>query len=396
MKILSLQASNQFFEWNFNEITFDSNLTLLVGVSGVGKTQILKSIDTLQDIASGKSSNGFEWKIKFTSVENTKEFVWEGRFSTVDSLKNISTSDIKVIPINDDNDDDNDDDSDNSVASHPLIIFEKLSCGDEIIFRRDDKAIYFHEKKMPKLSSKKSLIYTLKEEDFIKNISDEFKKISLNDHAQTQRGFQVTTRSWRKTIDNYKTLDEVKNSNESIQIKFFACLDKQFSDVISKIKQRFVDIFPQVEDITAKQPEKPDFPFPATFNIAPIFYIKERDVLKWIPETKMSSGMLRTISHICELFLAKDGSIILMDEFENSLGINCIDVLTEDIIHENKTLQFIITSHHPYIINNIPYDYWKIVTRHGGQIKVSNAYDCQIGKSKQQAFTQLTKILQNQ
>lgn len=86
----------------------------------------------------------------------------------------------------------------------------------------------------------------------------------------------------------------------------------------------------------------------------------------------------------------------MIDEFENSLGINCIDILTDDLIHENKTLQFIATSHHPYIINNIPYEYWKIVTRQGGHIRTCNASDYHLGKSKQDAFIQLNKILEKQ
>ena len=106
--------------------------------------------------------------------------------------------------------------------------------------------------------------------------------------------------------------------------------------------------------------------------------------------------MLRTLIQISEIFLLNTGSVILVDEFENSLGINCIDVLTDDIIHENKNLQFIATSHHPYIINNIPYEYWKITTRKGGHISIKDASDYKLGKSKQEAFMQLTKVLENQ
>ena len=45
-----------------------------------------------------------------------------------------------------------------------------------------------------------------------------------------------------------------------------------------------------------------------------------------------------------------DGSVILIDEFENSLGVNCLDEITEDVVKESRRLQFILTSHHPYII----------------------------------------------
>ncbi|MFM6268539.1 MAG: AAA family ATPase, partial [Dolichospermum sp.] len=116
----------------------------------------------------------------------------------------------------------------------------------------------------------------------------------------------------------------------------------------------------------------------------------------WIREDRMSSGMLRTLIHLSEIYLSNPGTVILINEFENSLGINCINILTDDLIHENKTLQFLATSHHPYIINNIPYEYWKIVTRKDGHINIRNASDYHLGKSKQEAFTQLMKILEKQ
>lgn len=99
-------------------------------------------------------------------------------------------------------------------------------------------------------------------------------------------------------------------------------------------------------------------------NHQSFIYIKEKGVSHWIHQGQISSGMLKTLLHISELYLSTQDTVILIDEFENSLGINCIDVVTE-LLLENRNMQFIITSHHPYIINNIPMEYWKIVTRRG-------------------------------
>jgi hypothetical protein len=35
---------------------------------------------------------------------------------------------------------------------------------------------------------------------------------------------------------------------------------------------------------------------------------------------------------ISELYLCADGTLILIDEFENSLGINCIEEVTRSIV----------------------------------------------------------------
>ena len=81
-----------------------------------------------------------------------------------------------------------------------------------------------------------------------------------------------------------------------------------------------------------------------------------------------------------------------MDEFENSLGVNCIDELTNDILNSERNIQFVLTSHHPYIINNIPYQNWKIVTRKAGKVTIKNASDYRIGESRHDYFIQLLQL----
>jgi len=247
---------------------------------------------------------------------------------------------------------------------------------------------------MPKLSSHQSMIYILKEESVIKEAFDALNKIEYRDHPINSRRLINSNQSLPSLKNKYKTLDSIVNSDEDIITKLYLTYENKL-DIYEKIKSRFIDIFPQIGDIKV-EPFKDNWPQAIAELLLPVIYIKEKSVPKWIREDRMSSGMLRTIIHIAEIFLANEGSVILIDEFENSLGINCIDILTDDLIHENKTLQFIATSHHPYIINNIPYEYWKIVTRQGGHIRICNASDYHLGKSKQDAFIQLTKILEKQ
>jgi hypothetical protein len=66
--------------------------------------------------------------------------------------------------------------------------------------------------------------------------------------------------------------------------------------------------------------------------------------------------------------------------------------VTSSILTSERDLQFIITSHHPYIINNIDYHYWKLVTRNGSILKAENATKYGIGRSKHEAFTQLINL----
>nr|WP_293102352.1 hypothetical protein [Okeania sp. SIO2F4] len=52
----------------------------------------------------------------------------------------------------------------------------------------------------------------------------------------------------------------------------------------------------------------------------------------WILSPHISSGMLKTLMYISELYLSPEGSVILIDEFENSLGVNCLDSVTDLIL----------------------------------------------------------------
>lgn len=81
MRLKKLFYKNNTTGWNVKEVRFDK-LTLLVGASGVGKTQILRAINSLKTIANGHSVNGAEWKVEFE--ENGDYYSWCGCF---DNLK---------------------------------------------------------------------------------------------------------------------------------------------------------------------------------------------------------------------------------------------------------------------------------------------------------------------
>jgi len=381
MKIISLRLKNNFLGWDFDEVDFSSNLTLLVGVSGAGKTQILRAILDLKRIANGGAINGLEWKINFYTVNNT-EFIWEGSFETIETYESTFYEGENEDIFYEDEDD------------YPSLLYEKLTSQNDVIIERSPEKIKFKNIEMPKLSSYQSIIYTLREESMIKEAYDALNKIEYRD--QTRNGlnvYRISDKPLHFLTSKYKTLESIINSDENIHAKLYFVHENKLN-IFNKIKSKFIEIFQQVEDIKIKLLHTHHTSTGRLF--IPFIFIKENCVPQWIRDDKMSSGMLRTLIHISEIYLSTPGTVILIDEFENSLGINCIDILTDDLIHENKNLQFIATSHHPYIINNIPYEYWKIVTRKGGHINIRNASDYSLGKSKQEAFLQLTKILEKQ
>ena len=65
MKISRFQFENKSLEWRLEELQL-SKVTLLVGASGVGKTQILRALmDLKQVVTGGLSGEGVAWSIEF-------------------------------------------------------------------------------------------------------------------------------------------------------------------------------------------------------------------------------------------------------------------------------------------------------------------------------------------
>ena len=87
MYIKSLIYEDQSTNWKLELIEFKS-LTLLVGVSGVGKTQILKALLNLKRISRGRSLNGLKWEVEFKSSTG-HDYKWCGAFENKGFISEI-------------------------------------------------------------------------------------------------------------------------------------------------------------------------------------------------------------------------------------------------------------------------------------------------------------------
>lgn len=335
-----------------------SYLTLFVGASGVGKTKILRAIYCLSRIAAGDSYNGIEWNVTFECHE--REYRWSGEFV------GIKEEGLSYFERNE--------------QSYP-IKKEKLSdMSTDFVVRTNDEII-FNGNPTVKLDTSKSIISLLKEEDDIKPVFDAFRQIYFlkNDNRSIRVSPVIN-----KKREQIKDAESLHDNRILTPIEKLFVLRKNELNLFESIKQDFISIFPLVEDI--------DFTAERFFDgtSCPVLRIKERGVCSWIYQDEISSGMIRTLSQITMLALAQDGDVILIDEFENGLGVNCIDRLTDQIKDVDQEVQVIMTSHHPYIINHIPVGCWKVVTRSHSMVSAYTAEQLHIGEySKHEAFMQL-------
>ncbi|MFO0173104.1 MAG: AAA family ATPase, partial [Aphanizomenon sp.] len=169
-------------------------------------------------------------------------------------------------------------------------------------------------------------------------------------------------------------------------------LQKFFPDVFNEIKEYYIDIFSELKDVRVSSKRDSDGDFLLFFEI------QENGLEDWIPQQRISSGMFRTLIFLIEVISAPKESVILIDEFENSLGINCMAELTDFLLDKSPDVQFILTSHHPYIINNIPWKTWQIVSKSGNKVRVKKASDIPAldTASSLDKFTQLINLLDSE
>jgi len=306
----------------------------------------------LKGIAEGESLNGVKWDVTF-SAENDLIYRWEGEFETKKEGMN-ETEEFKIV-------------------------YEKLKSEQSVIVERLFSKIILKGEKTPKLSPFQSVIRILNQEESIAPIYKALENITYSGPYDGGLLFSPMDPSFEDMLTK-----DILNMKLPLKFRLFFSY-KNDPETFEKIRQHFIAIFPYTEDIKVEPDRK--------YKDAVSFWIqiKEKGVMNWIEEHRLSSGMLRVLTHLSELYLLPEGSVILIDEFENSLGINCIDALTENL-SEDRNLQFIITSHHPYIINNIGMKHWKIVTRKGNTVTVRDASDFNLGKTKHSAFMELLQL----
>ncbi len=373
MKIEKLSFHNHVTGWQLAPTEFDS-VNLLVGISGVGKTQILEAIRSLQKIIFWSAFNtiyilnGVEWDVTF-SIAPDAHYHWQGIFSTVDSNQYPAKEIDQTMD-----------------GRRPPIEMEELYLNDKLIVSRDKNSLEFNGNAMPKFSPADSLISILRFEDEISTI---FKAWQLITDSQVQKPERFTGSSMPNPVEGL-SLSKIRNQNITL-VDRLALLQINHQKIFEQIKSGLIEVFPQIQDLAIS---RQDTRFSFSEEVSPVFSLrlKEFSVDGWITQSVISTGMLKTLAHITEIYLLPEGSVLLIDEFENSLGVNCVDIISE-LLNQRRDIQFILTSHHPYIINKILMKYWKIVTRKGSLVTVHKATDYEaLSGSKHKAFTQLINL----
>jgi len=344
MFLKSLTFEDKRLGWKLENLELD-RFNLLVGISGAGKTRILRAIRRIQSIARGLRNSLFESPIDGISFELRFELDEQPYSWTLDA----SAPGAAGRPLLRGED----------VAS--VIQEERIVVGRGTpLIERDRSIIHFKGSLLPQLLRSESILNLLEEPSIATVRSALLEALRFESPVNADVHIDHESLKW---ISQPASLDVFRRLFGGSAVLKAYVLQTQFPEQFAQIKSLFIDAFPFVEDVTVETLTDSD----ESVHLG--FRIKETKVPNSIIGEAISSGMLRTLVTFIDLTLAPAGTCILIDEFENSLGVNCMPAVTDLVLSRAPDLQFIITSHHPYIINNIPKEHWKVVQRKGSVVR---------------------------
>ncbi len=346
VKIKWIEFENLETGLKIERINFFDDITLLVGLSGAGKTQILDAIEFSLLLALDRTEIIQSYKVSICIDINNHIYEWSYILQ-----KQININDISF-----------------ESADEYFIAYESLIRDQKKIFvRTDDKLEIQDFTNIPTPKKDKSLIYQYSDDLHFSELVSGLKQLYNIDMDLDVRRFLSTdsVNAFKSKIR--KTFKEKPDTN----IKIFSHLPtplklyiakNYYKNIFDKIFNMVNEIFPEIENIDIVADTARD-----------LYCVQISVYNQKINQGDISNGMLKSIYFIIELYTAPESSLIMIDEFENGLGMNCITALSDLLMEERTDLQFIITSHHPKIIGNIDYNAWRIIER---DKNIIHNYDC--------------------
>lgn len=352
-------------QWEFEEITL-SSINLFVGATGSGKTRFLNTLFNVSTfVAKGEPFRAGYWKI--AAQTDKHEYRWEYQGITNHGKDQIVSECLRRRPLN---------------SSESL----------ETLIDRTSENFLFCGNSLPKLQSDKLSLTLLKEEKLIEPFYETFLRVQRrNFHDAGLNNALSLQLIGAEQIESIKSrgITALWEQQNALSAKLFL-LKNHFPDLYQATIRCYKEIFPTLTDCNVVWSNEADVQLSTAIPV-PIFLVQEKGVKGWMPLNELSSGMQKVLLILSDIISLPKGTIYIIDEYENSLGVNAIDFLPQFLVDYGERIQFLITTHHPYLINSIPVRSWRVFHREGSKVMIRNGaeFEEKYGKSKQQAFIQL-------
>jgi len=366
MRIKSLiYADPREIGWSLDKLELKDGTNLFVGASGAGKSRVLNIIFNISAFVTRDQAANGQWTLHFE--HSGVDYTWK----------------CDVAPVGDDRE------------GH--VFSEELWIGspdhpETSLFTRTETEFRFGPKEVPKLAKKTSAINLLRDEDSVKPVYEAFSRVMRRlfwgSDLTAAIAFQAVPHQVVRKLEKRPNLLDMFGLEVSLNVVLYL-LNRYFTDEFELVCDHFKRVFPFVTELRMTTADKVvGGPFGSD---VPVAMVKERGIEKPVPLQNVSSGMQKVLLIITDIVTAPLGLLYMIDEYENSLGVNAIDFLPSFLSECGGGRQYIITTHHPLLINAIPVSDWFIFHRRGLHIRITHGREIEdkYGRSKQQRFIQL-------
>jgi hypothetical protein len=373
------------------------DLNLLVGLSGVGKTRTLNALRSVRDAAVGRPTMFYDCKWSLGVCAQGTNFRWE-----VETAPNPAANSAEAVFPDEPDDlavDEMDDDERFTRFEKERIL---LDDGTDLVLRTPDD-LHIGGSPLPPLKPTESVISLFRTDPRISPLFLSLVRFLKSRAGARDLQVPADRRNMGLKKVKAKSFEHLRNDTQLPLVAKAWLLQEMHPETFLRLVGEYRAIFSTVSEVkvgwlddfrpTGGGESRYGFPI-ELLDIA----IREEGIKGWVVSPQMSSGMRRTLVHLLELALSPTGTVILVDEYENSLGVNCLPALSDHLLQRSRALQFILTSHHPYVINNIHKDLWRVVTRQGSTVRIRPASDFPelATGSHQDAFLQLLQAIERE
>ncbi len=293
VKVKWLEFENIRTGLKIEKIYFNSDITLLVGLSGVGKTQILNAIEYSLNLAVDKSTRLEPYHASMGVEIDNDEYEWE-YFIQIEKNQDLITE-----------------------GEEYYFSSEKLLKNGEILFVRDDKQVKVTGyEKIPTPKKDESLLVQYAEDSILKKVIAGLRKlypIELEINVRIGIGkadFSTLKNKIREMIKKNNNTDFRVFSHLPVAMKVYVAKN-YYQDLYLKIFDAVKELFMEIQDIDVVEDTSRE-----------MYLIAMKVYNKTLLQHEISNGMLKTIYYIVELFTMSKDALVLIDEFENGLGVN--------------------------------------------------------------------------
>lgn len=350
VKLSYSEFGNEPKYWEISDATF-SNINLIVGKNSSGKSRLMSVINSFARLLSGHQQMPFE-ACKFSVLLNlnNREFLYEIEFKSGAVFS-------EFLSINGD---------------------EKLTRGEDgsgkIRYEKQDDTLEF------KLPSDVVAAVNRRDEiqhPFLIELHQWASSVILYLFGSDFGRSQLMGISDTQLLLNNSVLPAFDDPSNVVKVytmsltKFGEDFDKAIISDMNKLGYKITDV--GTENLQAMM----------NFPVAAItMFTVESDLGFKNPQTQLSQGMWRAlalVTHLNSCAFSKNKQLILIDDigegldYERSVAI--IDLLISKA--ETNDLQVMMTSNDRFVMNEVPLEYWSVLKRKGGVVKMFNSRNSQ-------------------